>query len=59
MIRFYTAFGGLVLAALTWAHFTGWSPSAVTQEKVIPKSVRDNPGSYRSTYGWRSSTGAK
>jgi len=59
MVKTYTVFGGLVLAALTWAHFTGWSPSDVTEEKMVPKSVRDNPGSYRSTYGGRSYTGAK
>ena len=59
MLRFYAGFGGLVLAALIWAHFTGWSPGNVAQEKIIPKSVRDNPGSYRSTYGGRAFTGAK
>jgi len=50
-------FGSLVLAALTWTHYTGWGPSNVTEEKV--KSVRDNPGSYRSAYGGRAYTGAK
>jgi hypothetical protein len=59
MIRAYAVFGSLVLAALTWAQLTGWSPNSVTEEKVIPKSVRDNPGSYRSTYGGRAYTGAK
>ena len=58
MVKAYALFGGLVLAALTWAHFTGWSPGDVTEQKV-PKSVRDNPGSSRSAYGWRSYTGAK
>lgn len=59
MIRAYAAFAGLVLAALTWIHFTGWSPSNVTEDKT-PPSVRDNPGSYRSSYGGaRSYTGAK
>ena len=57
MIKAYLVFGGLVLAALTWTHYTGWGPSDVTEEKV--KSVRNNPGSYRSAYGGRSYTGAK
>ena len=57
MIKADVLFGGLVLAALTWTHYTGWGPSNVTEEKV--KSVRDNPGSYRSAYGGRSYTGAK
>jgi hypothetical protein len=60
MLKAYAVYGTLLLAALTWTQLTGWSPSDVTQAKGIPKSVRDNPGSYRSTYGgWRSSTGAK
>ena len=59
MTKAYSVFASLVLAALAWLHFTGWSPSDVTEEKV-PTSVRDNPGSYRSTYGGpRPYTGAK
>lgn len=60
MTRVYAALGALVLGALTWAHFTGWAPGNVDEVKHVPKSIRDNPGSYRSTYGWsRYLTGAK
>lgn len=59
MTRAYGVFAAVVLALLTWIHFTGWSPANVTEEKGVPKSVRDNPGSYRSAYGARSYTGAK
>jgi len=59
MTKAYAVFGGLVLAALTWVHLTGWSPASVTEEKGIPKSVRDNPGSSRPAYGARPYTGAK
>jgi hypothetical protein len=59
MVKAYVLFGGLVLAALTWTHFTGWGPSDVTETKGVPKSVRNNPGSYRSAYGGRAYTGAK
>ena len=59
MTRFYAVFGGLVLAALTWVHLTGFGMANVTEEKAVPKSVRDNPGSYRSAYGSRPYTGAK
>jgi hypothetical protein len=59
MTTAYAVFGGLVLVALTWAHLTGWSPANVTEEKGIPKSVRDNPGSSRPAYGARPYTGAK
>jgi hypothetical protein len=56
----YGIFATLVLAALVWVHFTGWSPANVTEDKGVPKSVRDNPGSARSSYGsGRSYTGAK
>jgi len=59
MSRFYAAFGALVLAVLTWAQFTGWSLTDPTERKTVPKSVRDSPGSYRSSYGSRFYTGAK
>jgi hypothetical protein len=60
MIRLYSVIGSLVLAALGWAHYTGWAPTDVDDAKGVPKSIRDNPGSYRSAYGWtRPFTGAK
>ncbi len=52
MTRAYAVFGALVLLALTWAHFTGWTTGDVDEVKDVPKSIRDNPGSYRSSYGW-------
>ena len=33
------------------AEYRGWSLSSVNQVKNIPKTVRDNPGAYRSHYG--------
>jgi hypothetical protein len=60
LTKAYAVFASVVLAALAWVHFTGWSPSDVTEERGTPKSVRDNPGSYRSSYGaTRPFTGAK
>jgi hypothetical protein len=56
----YAVFGSLVLGALAWAHFTGWALGNVNEVQNVPKSVRDNPGSYRSTYGGtRAYTGGK
>jgi hypothetical protein len=55
----YGVFATLVLGALMWIHFTGWSPNPLTEQKAAPMSVRDNPGSSRSSYGGRSYTGAK
>lgn len=51
MTRLYAVFGALVLLALSGAHYLGWSPTDATEVKGVPKSVRDNPGSYRSSYG--------
>ncbi len=43
---------GVLLIGLTGvAEFRGWSLTSVNQQKVLPKSIRDNPGAYRSTYG--------
>jgi hypothetical protein len=50
--RAYGVFGALVLAALMLVQFTGWSFEDVDEVKGVPRSIRDNPGSYRSSYGW-------
>jgi hypothetical protein len=43
---------GVFLLGLTGvAEFRGWSFNRVSQQKVVPKSIRDNPGAYRSMYG--------
>ena len=48
--KLYIAYGILVLALVATADFRGWSLDSTNQIKNIPKSVRDNPGSYRSVY---------
>ncbi|MGD0307300.1 MAG: hypothetical protein ABSC71_20935 [Candidatus Acidiferrales bacterium] len=51
MIRnLYILYGILVLAALGIAEYRGWSLDSVDVVKNVPRSVRDNPGSYRSVY---------
>lgn len=35
MTKAYSVFAGVVLAALAWVHFTGWSPSNVTEERGV------------------------
>jgi len=53
MIRkFYLIYGLGVLGFLGYVQYAGLSLSQVSQMKVIPKSIRDNPGSYRSVYGY-------
>lgn len=46
----YRAFCLVALAWLAQALLYGWIWADVDQVKQVPKSVRDNPGSYRSHY---------
>ena len=61
MIRaIYVAYGLFVLGLLSAAEYRGWSFNSVTQRRDVPRSVRDNPGSYRSVYGgYNQYTGGK
>jgi hypothetical protein len=46
----YLLFGVLLIAMLGMAEWRGWSFSRPTEVKNVPRSVRDNPGSYRPAY---------
>jgi hypothetical protein len=37
----------LSVAAIEW---TGWTPARPTEVRDVPRTVRDNPGSYRPHY---------
>jgi len=51
MIRnLYILYGVIVLGTLGMAEYRGWSLDSVDEVKNVPRSVRDNPGSYRSVY---------
>ena len=50
--KLYLAYGVFVLGGTGVAQYNGWSLDHVNQLKNVPKSVRDNPGSYRSVYGF-------
>jgi hypothetical protein len=50
MRNFYLIYGVAVLGLLGVAEFRGWSLDSVNEVKNVPRSVRDNPGSYRSVY---------
>jgi len=50
MRNLYIVYGVIILGMLTVAEYRGWSLDSVDEVKNIPKSVRDNPGSYRSVY---------
>jgi len=49
-LRLYRLYGGLVLALLGAAEYRGWSPLSPNEGKTAPRTVRDNPGSYRPHY---------
>jgi hypothetical protein len=48
----YLIYGLLLLMGTAVAEYRGWSLSRVDQVKNVPKTVRDNPGAYRSHYGF-------
>jgi hypothetical protein len=48
--KLYIVYGILVVVLVGAAEFRGWSLDSTSEVKNVPKSVRDNPGSYRSVY---------
>ncbi len=50
MTRAFMIWGSLILAALTYGTFTGAGFTQYDEIKDVPKSIRDNPGVYRSVY---------
>lgn len=50
MKKLYLAYALIVTSVACWATWTGWYPASVEKLDHVPKSVRDNPGSYRSHY---------
>ena len=48
--RIYLIYGIIVVALLGAGAYRGYSFATVNQTRNVPKSVRDNPGSYRSIY---------
>lgn len=47
----YLIYGILLLGLTAVAEYRGWSLSRINEQKVLPRTVRDNPGAYRSHYG--------
>jgi hypothetical protein len=50
MIRSFMVFGALVLSAFAYGTYTGASFTRYEEIRDVPKSIRNNPGVYRSIY---------
>ena len=46
----YLVYGLLILGITGAAEYKGWTFTSPNEVKNVPRSVRDNPGSYRSIY---------
>jgi hypothetical protein len=46
----YLLFGALVLGAFAAAELRGYTLLRPTEVRNVPRSVRENPGAYRSVY---------
>ena len=46
----YLLIGLLLIGTLAFGEYRGWSLSPPTEVKQVPRTVRDNPGSYRPAY---------
>jgi hypothetical protein len=46
----YLLFGVSLLMGAGWADYRGVGLTRATEIKNVPKSIRDNPGAYRSLY---------
>jgi hypothetical protein len=42
----------LLLGLVGTAEYRGWSLASVNEVKNVPRTVRDNPGAYRSHYAF-------
>jgi hypothetical protein len=51
MSKLYLLYGLIVLGGMATAEYQGWRLTPVGESRIAPKTVRDNPGSYRPVYG--------
>lgn len=47
----FLIYGVMLLGLTSLAEYRGWSPTRVNELRNVPKTIRDNPGAYRSVYG--------
>lgn len=49
----YMIYGLTLAAGAGYYNYSGMSIASYNELRNVPKSVRDNPGAYRSHYGYR------
>lgn len=47
----FSIYGLLIAGVVGWSQWRGWSLDRVNELKNVPRSIRDNPGAWRSHYG--------
>ena len=50
LAKLYLLYGFMVLSGIGVAQYRGYSLDRINQIKNVPRSIRDNPGAYRSIY---------
>ena len=50
MKKFFLIYGIAVLMFMAIAEYRGWSLTSYDEIRGVPKSMRDSPGSYRTSY---------
>ena len=50
MSKFFLVYGIAVLLLMGIAEYRGWSLMSYEEQRGVPKTLRENPGSYRSSY---------
>ena len=50
LAKLYLLYGVMVLSGIGVAQYRGYSLDRISQIKNVPRSIRDNPGAYRSIY---------
>jgi hypothetical protein len=55
----YLVFSLAVLSLVAVAEYRGWGLASVNEVRGVPRSIRDNPGAYRTSYGSRYYRGGK
>jgi hypothetical protein len=48
----YLAWAAMLLGFVGYAEYRGWSFQRVNEVRNVPKTVRDNPGAYRSHFAY-------